>query len=53
MLILELFLYISVDYSRKHKWIINPKGNRYRKIYIYLHNNVKIIHQRDNFINED
>jgi hypothetical protein len=35
MLILELFSYMSVDYTRKHQWTITPKGNRYMKTYIF------------------
>jgi hypothetical protein len=37
MLILEFFSYMSVDYTRKHQWTITPKGSRYRKTYIVLH----------------
>jgi hypothetical protein len=40
MLILELFLYMLVDYTRKHQWKITPKGSMYRKTYIDLHINM-------------
>jgi hypothetical protein len=33
MLILEFFSYISIDYTRNHKWTKTPKGSRYMKPY--------------------
>jgi hypothetical protein len=44
---------MSVDYMRKHQWTITPKGRRYRKTYIDIHNNVHRSNQIERFKKED